>query len=123
MMIAVIGVAGCGSSAPTVVTQTVIERTVTKAATAPPATATSTVPTSTVSASRPKPSSLHEIPDLAGKRLDVAEEDAREEDVPFKVLGGGVFGVVVPSNWTVCEQEPSPGARAARVKLIVAREC
>jgi hypothetical protein len=66
------------------------------------------------------------MPDLVGERLDVAKSDLSaagisENDV--EVVGGGTFGVVVESNWTVCEQSPSPGSTASDVRVIVDREC
>jgi hypothetical protein len=95
--------AGCGST--TTVTQTVVER-----------------PASTAAAHGDS-EGLHTIPALTGKRLDVAEEFAKEAHVPYKLVGGGILGVIVTSNWKVCEQEPPAGALAARVKLVIARSC
>ena len=43
--------------------------------------------------------------------------------MPYKIVGGGLFGVIVTSDWTVCEQSPPAGALAARVKLVIARSC
>lgn len=67
-----------------------------------------------------------DVPDETGERLDVAEDDLRSNNLRYKELGGGTFGIVVRSNWTVCKQKP--GAREsvsenAKVKLIVDREC
>ena len=96
-----LGLTGCGSS--TTVTQTIIEK-------SPPAASAGEA-------------NLHTIPALQGKRLDVAEELAKEAHVPYKTVGGGLFGVIVTSDWTVCEQSPPAGALAARVKLVIARSC
>ena len=39
-------------------------------------------------------------------------------------MGGGLFGVVVDGNWTVCEQIPGPGtSEAESVTLVVERSC
>ncbi len=49
------------------------------------------------------------MPDLTAKRLDIALSDldrAGYGDEP-EVLGGGMFGVVDESNWTVCDQAPA----------------
>jgi hypothetical protein len=101
-LVCALGLAGCGSS--TTVTRTIIEK-------SPPAEKSSSE------------ANLRTIPALQGKRLDVAEELAKEARVPYKIVGGGLFGVIVTSDWTVCEQSPPAGALAARVKLVIARSC
>jgi beta-lactam-binding protein with PASTA domain len=63
------------------------------------------------------------VPDVAGERLDVAEETLRDAGLDYDVTGGGAFGVVVRSHWWVCRQDPRPGRRSALVELVVAREC
>ena len=63
------------------------------------------------------------IPDVRGERLDVAERHLDDAGLDWEELGGGAFGVVVRSNWHVCDQEPEPGSRARKVRLIVDREC
>jgi hypothetical protein len=118
--------AGCGSSGTTTTTvKTVVERAAT-----PPSTTSSTTASESAEAGESEnepattaaPKAKH-VGSYVGQRLDVAESDAEEAGINVKVLGGGTFGVVVPSHWTVCKQEPSSGATANRVKLIVAREC
>ncbi|WP_197080756.1 DUF4839 domain-containing protein [Cellulomonas sp. A375-1] len=51
------------------------------------------------------------MPDVTGLQLDAAlaaiESAGFTKDVD--VDGGGLFGVVDESNWTVCEQNPGPG--------------
>lgn len=66
------------------------------------------------------------MPDVVGKKLDVAESDIKragfEDDVD--VLGGGLFGVIDESNWEVCEQTPSPGEPLTKSpRLKVERNC
>jgi hypothetical protein len=66
------------------------------------------------------------VPNQVGERLDVAEETLLSHGLRYKEVGGGSFGVVVKSNWTVCESRPSGGAQVrkhTRVALIVDREC
>lgn len=63
------------------------------------------------------------VPDVEGKRLDVAQEMLDDAGLEYEVLGGGVFGVLVRSNWEVCDQRPSPGRKARTVDLVVARSC
>jgi hypothetical protein len=66
------------------------------------------------------------VPNLIGERLDVAKDELREVGLRSRVIGGGTFGVIVESNWTVCQTEPGPGSGAQkgnRVELIVDRVC
>lgn len=66
------------------------------------------------------------MPDLVGKRLDVALSDVERAgfDDDVEVLGGGMFGVVDESNWTVCSQEPASGNRiSSPPRLTVERSC
>jgi hypothetical protein len=66
------------------------------------------------------------MPDVTGKRLDSAKQaikDAGFSDDP-KVIGGGVFGIVVDANWTVCSQSPGAGASVTdKPELTVDRSC
>ena len=63
------------------------------------------------------------VPDVRGERLDVAERRLDDAGLEYERVGGGTLGVVVRSNWEVCDQEPAPGRRATRVRLIVDRHC
>jgi hypothetical protein len=66
------------------------------------------------------------VPDEIGERLDVAKDDVRSAGLLTRVIGGGTFGVVVESNWTVCETKPAPGSQVHKdtpVKLIIDRVC
>jgi hypothetical protein len=66
------------------------------------------------------------VPNETSVRLDVAEEEMENAHLSYRVVGGGLFGVVVKSDWTVCETKPSPGAHVssgATIRLIVARSC
>lgn len=63
------------------------------------------------------------VPDVEGKRLDVAQEVLDDAGLGYEVIGGGLLGVVVRSNWEVCEQRPQAGVRAKTVDLVVARSC
>lgn len=66
------------------------------------------------------------MPDVVGDRLDVAKSDLSAAGVSegdVEVVGGGMFGVVDESNWTVCEQSPSAGSAASDVRVVVDREC
>jgi hypothetical protein len=52
------------------------------------------------------------VPQLVGQPLDVARQ--RIERAKFDLAideGGGVFGVVVESNWQVTKQDPPAGTR------------
>jgi bacillopeptidase F len=73
----------------------------------------------------PQPTTVA-VPNEIGERLDVAKDDLASAGLGSKEIGGGTFGVVVESNWTVCETKPAPGAqveKGTRVKLIIDREC
>lgn len=66
------------------------------------------------------------MPDVVGSQLDVALSDIEragfEDEV--EVLGGGALGVVVESNWQVCEQLPAAGeALTGEPRLTVDRSC
>ncbi len=64
------------------------------------------------------------VPRVVGERLDVAEHRLDARGLSYDVIGGGTFGVVVKSNWRVCEQEPAPGAQNVNsARLIVDRDC
>jgi hypothetical protein len=66
------------------------------------------------------------MPDVTGKKLDVAQSDIKRAgfDDEVEVLGGGIFGVVKESNWEVCEQTPAPGkALTEAPRLKVDRDC
>ncbi len=63
------------------------------------------------------------VPDVTGERLDVAEDTLDATGLHHHSVGGGAFGIVLPSRWTVCSQIPRPGARATEVTLVVERSC
>jgi hypothetical protein len=63
------------------------------------------------------------VPDLRGERLDVAERRLEAAGLDFERVGGGAVGIVVRSNWSVCDQDPKPGRAATKVTLIVDRDC
>jgi hypothetical protein len=61
------------------------------------------------------------VPDVRGQRLDVAEARLDARGLRWEEVGGGVFGVVLRSNWYVEDQIPLPGKRATTVRLVVVR--
>ena len=63
------------------------------------------------------------VPDVTGKRLDVAEDTLDVLGLRYRTAGGGVFGIVVRSRWVVCGQAPRPRTPATTVVLTVARSC
>lgn len=66
------------------------------------------------------------MPAVTGKTLDDAKSAIRDAGYgdEVEVEGGGLFGVVVESNWEVCEQIPAAGTTvAAKPTLVVARSC
>lgn len=104
--------AGCGGGGE----KTVIERTVTQQA---PSTSTPAASSTAAPAT-----SGGKVPSLVGVRLDEAESKLTDMHIRYTELGGGVAGIVVKSNWTVCKTDPPTGkTTSAPVKLIVARSC
>ena len=67
--------------------------------------------------------STRRVPDVTGDRLDLAEAQLDERGLGYEPVGGGIFGIVVRSNWVVCSQDPAAGRRATRVVLYVDRDC
>lgn len=66
------------------------------------------------------------MPDVVGKKLDVAKADIEKAgiDEEVEVDSDATFGVVKESNWTVCEQTPAAGeAVTAAPRLTVDRSC
>src|SRR4051794_28724894 len=66
------------------------------------------------------------MPDVTGKKLDVAKSAVKDAgiDGKVKVDGGGVFGVVDESNWQVCDQSPAAGQGVSDTpQLTVDRSC
>lgn len=66
------------------------------------------------------------MPDVVGKTLEVAISDVKRAGINDKVevLGGGMFGVLDESNWTVCSQEPKNGKEVSSPpRLTVDRTC
>lgn len=66
------------------------------------------------------------MPDVVGMKLDVALSEI--ESAGFKdeveVEGGGALGVVIESNWEVCEQQPAAGDDIGEApQLTVDRSC
>ncbi len=109
--VALVG-AGCGGGGE----KTVVERTVTQQA--PPASTPAASPSAAPSTSSRK------VPRLVSLRLDEAESKLTDMHISYTELGGGVAGIVVKSNWTVCKTDPPAGkTTSGPVKLIVARSC
>ena len=63
------------------------------------------------------------VPDVRGQRLDRAERLLADQKLDWEEEGGSELGLIVRSNWTVCEQAPAPGKLARRVVLRVAKRC
>ena len=114
--------------APTTTTTTVAPPTTTTTE-APPTTTTTTVaPTTTTTTVAPTPTSAapgktETVPSVTGEELDQAEATLISQNLGYNVIGGGIFGVVVAANWTVCSQSPAAGSSADAVQLVVARAC
>jgi hypothetical protein len=113
--------AGCGSSDQAAETIVVTETVAEPVTTTEPAHAS----TQAAAATTTDQKKASVLPDLVGERLDVAEGALDDLGIAYQEVGGGTFGVVVASNWSVCDQRPKAGSQTRSVKLIVARpgEC
>jgi hypothetical protein len=66
------------------------------------------------------------VPDLSGARLDLAEQLLDRSGIRYETDGGGLLGVIIPENWTVCSSDPTSGATLgtdAAVTLSVSDSC
>jgi hypothetical protein len=66
------------------------------------------------------------MPDLAGARLDRAEDYLDALGSAHDTSGGGAFGIVVRDNWQVCTTTPPAGRTLApgdEATLFVDRDC
>jgi serine/threonine protein kinase len=64
------------------------------------------------------------VPALAGQPLDVAEQRLDDLGLRSSEEGGGIFGVLIPSDWNVCETSPAAGSvvrRGSTVHLLIDR--
>ncbi len=65
------------------------------------------------------------IPALAGQPLDVAEQRLDELGLGYTEEGDtGIFGVLIPSDWDVCDTEPAAGTAVSpdsTVRLMIDR--
>jgi beta-lactam-binding protein with PASTA domain len=96
------------------------------ATTAEAATTTAASAATTTEGATPQsapPGAASAVPNVSGQELDQAEATLQSDGLGYNVLGGGVFGVVIASDWTVCSQKPPAGTKATSVDLVVARSC
>ena len=54
------------------------------------------------------------VPNLINVELDNAEAKLQADGLTYTTVGGGIFGIVVTADWTVCSQHPAPGSRVAK---------
>ena len=103
------------------------DETATPTTTAAPTTTPTTSPAATSTTAANIPVASRTVPSVRGERLDVAKahlRDAGYGTTETEVVGGGTFGAVNESNWTVCQQEPRGGTKgAARVRIVIDRTC
>ena len=70
-----------------------------------------------------KPSGVT-VPSLVGQPLDVAEQRLDQLGLHSSEVGGGIFGVLIPSDWDVCGTSPPADATVrpgSTVQLLVDR--
>jgi beta-lactam-binding protein with PASTA domain len=63
------------------------------------------------------------VPTVTYARLDEAEEELERLGFRFEAYPTDGGSIVVPANWTVCEQVPAGGTAAVEVDLYVRHEC
>lgn len=61
------------------------------------------------------------VPDLVGERLNVAKERVDRAGFDLDVVGGGLLGVIVESNWEVTSQDPAPGGQLEQGSTVEVR--
>ena len=64
------------------------------------------------------------IPSVVGQPLDVAQRRLADLGLNSNEVGGGLFGVLVPSDWEVCQSSPAADAtvrRGSTVQLLIDR--
>jgi serine/threonine protein kinase len=82
------------------------------------------VPKLNDSSSPPSRSTGITVPSLVGQPLDVAEQRLSDLGLQSNEVGGGLLGVLVPSDWEVCQTSPAADATARRgstVQLLIDR--
>jgi hypothetical protein len=73
--------------------------------------------------SPPKPNGVT-VPSLVGQPLDVAEQRLDDLGLRSTEEGGGIFGVLIPSDWEVCTTSPSGDSTVSpgsTVRLLIDR--
>ena len=71
----------------------------------------------------PKPNRVA-VPSLVGQPLDVAEQRLDDLGLQSTQEGGGLFGVLVPSDWEVCATSPAADSSVrpgSTVRLLIDR--
>jgi serine/threonine protein kinase len=71
----------------------------------------------------PRPTGVT-VPSLVGQPLDVAEHRLSDLGLRSNEVGGGFFGVLIPSDWEVCQTSPAADStvrRGSTVQLLIDR--
>jgi len=82
------------------------------------------VPRLNDSSSPPAQPSGITVPSLVGQPLDAAEQRLRALGLRSNEVGGGILGVLIPSDWEVCQTSPAADAtvrHGATVRLLIDR--
>ncbi len=77
-----------------------------------------TTSTRTVTITPPDPNVVA-VPDLVGDSLDDAQQQLDDLDLDEQDDGGGLFGVLDPSNWQVIDTHPKAGAKVKRGSVVL----
>jgi serine/threonine protein kinase len=71
----------------------------------------------------PRPTGIP-VPSLVGEPLDTAEQRLSDAGLRSSEVGGGFLGVLIPSDWEVCQTSPAADTRVRRgstVQLLIDR--
>jgi hypothetical protein len=74
----------------------------------------------------PRTSVAIAVPTLTGGRLDHVETALDRLGIPYKTSGGGLFGIISSSDWTVCATSPTADGRLppeAEITVFVEHSC
>jgi serine/threonine protein kinase len=63
------------------------------------------------------------LPSLVGQPLDVAEHHLDDLGLSYSEEGGGLFGVLIPSDWDVCDMDPSAGSTVPSGSTVRLKAC
>lgn len=62
----------------------------------------------------------NKVPNVTNLALPAAEHELRKDGIGYRTKGGGIFGIILKSDWGVCAQIPRAGSVVrGKVELVV----